>query len=90
MTEEPLQKVETFFQNLKEEPKAETKPAVENTTEAAAPKPTESEFTFVNKTADQEKITERRNKLKEFKPAAVKAVKMNVSKLHNPKGCKLC
>lgn len=66
LTEEPLQKVEHFFQNLKEEPKAETLPVAETKTEAEAPKITESEFTFVNKTVDQDKVIERRNKLKEF------------------------
>ncbi|KAA0129764.1 cell division protein FtsZ [Chryseobacterium sp. SN22] len=60
LTEEPLQKVEHFFQHLKEEPVAENK------TETPAPKPAEEEFTFVNKTVDQERIMERRNKLKEF------------------------
>lgn len=60
LTEEPLQKVEHFFQHLKEEPVAETQP------ETQAPKPAEEEFTFVNKTVDQERVTERRNKLKEF------------------------
>jgi cell division protein FtsZ len=35
-------------------------------TEIETPKTEESEFTFVNKTIDQERILERRNKLKEF------------------------
>ena len=60
LTEEPLQKVEHFFQHLKDEP------VVENKTETQTPKPAEEEFTFVNKTVDQERILERRNKLKEF------------------------
>ncbi|MFC5874968.1 cell division protein FtsZ [Chryseobacterium arachidis] len=60
LTEEPLQKVEHFFQNLKEEP------VVENKMEIETPKPAEEEFTFVNKTVDQERVMERRNKLKEF------------------------
>lgn len=60
---EPAQKIETFYQK-QEEPKAETKPAFENKTET--PKTEESEFTFVNKTIDQERVIERRNKLKEF------------------------
>lgn len=60
LTEEPLQKVEHFFQNLREES------VVENKSEIEAPKPVEEEFTFVNKTVDQEKVIERRNKLKEF------------------------
>jgi len=66
LTEEPLQKVEHFFQNLKEEPKAEVLPIVENKIETEVPNTTESEFTFVNKTVDQDKVIERRNKLKEF------------------------
>lgn len=60
LTEEPLQKVEHFFQHLKEEPVAETQ------SETQTPKPAEEEFTFVNKTVDQERVMERRNKLKEF------------------------
>jgi cell division protein FtsZ len=56
---EPAQKIETFFQK-QEEIKAETK------TEIETPKSEESEFTFVNKAVDQERIFERRNKLKEF------------------------
>lgn len=60
---EPAQKIETFYQK-QEEPKAEIKPAFENKTET--PKTEESEFTFVNKTIDQERVIERRNKLKEF------------------------
>lgn len=60
LTEEPLQKVEHFFQHLKEEPVAETQPEIQ------APKSAEEEFTFVNKTVDQERVMERRNKLKEF------------------------
>ncbi|GAA5092022.1 cell division protein FtsZ [Chryseobacterium ginsengisoli] len=60
LTEEPLQKVEHFFQHLKEEP------VVENKIEIETPKPSEEEFTFVNKTVDQERVIERRNKLKEF------------------------
>jgi len=60
LTEEPLQKVEHFFQHLKEEPVIETK------AETEAPKQAEEEFTFVNKTVDQERVMERRNKLKEF------------------------
>ena len=61
---EPAQKIETFYQ--KEEPKTETRPAFENKTEIETPKTEESEFTFVNKTIDQDRILERRNKLKEF------------------------
>ncbi|MBV8327168.1 cell division protein FtsZ [Chryseobacterium sp.] len=62
---EPMQKVETFFQK-QEEPKAETKPAFENKAQTETPKTEESEFTFVNKIVDQERVLERRNKLKEF------------------------
>ncbi|WP_160139023.1 cell division protein FtsZ [Chryseobacterium sp. c4a] len=61
---EPAQKIETFYQ--KEEPKVETRPAFENKTEIETPKTEESEFTFVNKTIDQDRVIERRNKLKEF------------------------
>ncbi|WP_426481329.1 cell division protein FtsZ [Chryseobacterium sp. R2ACT005] len=62
---EPAQKIETFYQK-QEEPKAEKKTAFENKTEIEAPKTEESEFTFVNKTIDQDRVIERRNKLKEF------------------------
>ncbi|TZF92810.1 cell division protein FtsZ [Chryseobacterium panacisoli] len=62
---EPAQKIETFYQK-QEEPKAETRKAVENKTEIETPKTEESEFTFVNKTMDQDRVIERRNKLKEF------------------------
>ncbi|AZA78521.1 cell division protein FtsZ [Chryseobacterium sp. G0186] len=61
---EPAQKIETFYQ--KEEIKTETKPAFESRTEIETPKTEESEFTFVNKTIDQDRVIERRNKLKEF------------------------
>lgn len=61
---EPAQKIETFYQ--KEEPKVETRPAFENKIEIETPKTEESEFTFVNKAIDQDRILERRNKLKEF------------------------
>lgn len=66
VTEIPVQAVEAIFQTRQEEPKAETKPAFEEKTEIETPKPAESEFTFVNKAVDQERISERRNKLKEF------------------------
>lgn len=66
VTEIPVQAVEAIFHTRQEEPKAETKPAFEEKTEIETPKPTESEFTFVNKAVDQERISERRNKLKEF------------------------
>ncbi|MFS4431629.1 cell division protein FtsZ [Chryseobacterium sp. S90] len=62
---EPAQKIETFYQK-QEEPKAETRTSFENKTEIEAPKTEESEFTFVNKTIDQDRVIERRNKLKEF------------------------
>lgn len=61
---EPAQKTETFYP--KQEEKADTKPAFENKTATEAPKTEESGFTFVNKTVDQERVIERRNKLKEF------------------------
>ncbi len=62
---EPAQKMETFYQK-QEEPKAEVKPAFETKKEIETPKTEESEFTFVNKTVDQDRVVERRNKLKEF------------------------
>ncbi|MGX5684585.1 cell division protein FtsZ [Chryseobacterium cucumeris] len=62
---EPAQKIETFYQK-QEGPKVETRPAFENKTEIETPKTEESEFTFVNKTIDQDRVIERRNKLKEF------------------------
>ncbi|MFS4473539.1 cell division protein FtsZ [Chryseobacterium sp. T20] len=62
---EPAQKIETFYQK-QEEPKVETRSTFENKTEIEAPKTEESEFTFVNKTIDQDRVIERRNKLKEF------------------------
>ncbi|MDR3023995.1 cell division protein FtsZ [Chryseobacterium sp.] len=62
---EPAQKIETFYQK-QEEPKVETRTSFENKTEIETPKTEESEFTFVNKTIDQERVIERRNKLKEF------------------------
>ncbi|CAA7389176.1 cell division protein FtsZ [Chryseobacterium fistulae] len=52
-------KTENFLQ-----PKEESKEIIETETEIE--KLSESDFTFVNKTADQERIVERRNKLKEF------------------------
>lgn len=58
VTEEPVQKTENFFL-----PKEELKPEEK---QAEAPKSTENEFTFVTKTPDQDRVTERRNKLKEF------------------------
>lgn len=65
LTEEPLQKVEHFFQHLKEEP-AEEPEITANSREAEVHQTDETAFTFVNKTVDQERIIERRNKLKEF------------------------
>ncbi|MBO9692443.1 cell division protein FtsZ [Chryseobacterium sp.] len=62
---EPAQKIETFYQK-QEEPKAEIRSASENKAEIETPKTEESEFTFVNKTIDQDRVIERRNKLKEF------------------------
>lgn len=62
---EEAPKVESFYQP-KEEIKTEERSSFENKTEIETPKPAESEFTFVNKTADQERVVERRNKLKEF------------------------
>jgi cell division protein FtsZ len=65
LTEEPFQTVEHFFQHLKEEP-AENTQAAEKIKEEEAPQTAETAFTFVNKTVDQERVIERRNKLKEF------------------------
>lgn len=67
ITLEPAQKVETFFQqSVRETPRAEEKSTFENKIEIETPNPAETEFTFVNKTAEQERVFERRNKLKEF------------------------
>lgn len=63
--EEVAPKIENFYQP-KEEIKVEEKPVFQNRAEVEAPRQTESEFTFVNKPADQERVVERRNKLKEF------------------------
>ncbi|ASW75411.1 cell division protein FtsZ [Chryseobacterium piperi] len=62
IAEEPVQN----FQPIKEVPAVENKPVVENKTEPETPQTSESEFTFVNKTMDQDRVIERRNKLKEF------------------------
>lgn len=58
---EPEQKIETFYRKQEE-----VKPAYESRTEIETPKTEEAGFTFVNKTIDQERVIERRNKLKEF------------------------
>lgn len=58
---EPEQKIETFYQKQEE-----TQPVTESRTEIETPKTEEAGFTFVNKTIDQERVIERRNKLKEF------------------------
>lgn len=63
--EGPLQKFEAFT-SIQDQPKVEQPQAFQTRTETEASKRTESEFSFVNKTADQEKVIERRNKLKEF------------------------
>jgi cell division protein FtsZ len=63
--EEVAPKIENFYQP-KEEIKVEEKPVFQNRAEVETPRQTESEFTFVNKPADQERVVERRNKLKEF------------------------
>lgn len=68
--DEAPNKVEFFFQSTAEETLVEEKKVVETKIEVETPRETqretESEFTFVNKTADQERVFERRNKLKEF------------------------
>lgn len=65
-TEESIQKTESFFQPSQEVSSVDNKSVVENKAETETPKPIESEFTFVNKTTEQDRATERRNKLKEF------------------------
>ncbi|WP_407403888.1 cell division protein FtsZ [Chryseobacterium sp.] len=66
--ENTTNKVEYFFQSTAEETLVEEKKIVETIVET--PRETqrekESEFTFVNKVVDQERVFERRNKLKEF------------------------
>lgn len=62
--EEAPNKVEYFFQSAAEETLVEEKKMVETPRETQ--RETESEFTFVNKVVDQERVFERRNKLKEF------------------------
>ncbi|RMZ60720.1 cell division protein FtsZ [Chryseobacterium nematophagum] len=57
--QDSLQKTENFIPS-----KEESKEIIEAETEME--KLSESDFTFVNKTVDQERIVERRNKLKEF------------------------
>jgi len=65
-TEETItHKVETFYQGS-EQQKVEEKPTFQHRSEVETSRQTESEFTFVNKPADQERASERRNKLKEF------------------------
>lgn len=63
--EETTQKIETFYQTP-EQPKVEERSTFQNRAEVETQKQTESEFTFVNKPAEQERVVERRNKLKEF------------------------
>lgn len=63
VTEEVAPKIESFFQT-REEPKAEEIPTFESKIEIETP--SDNEFTFVNKTVEQERVIERRNKLKEF------------------------
>jgi len=62
---EEAPKMESFYQP-KEEIKTEERPTFEHKTEIETTQTSDSEFTFVNKTADQERVIERRNKLKEF------------------------
>lgn len=66
ISEKPFQKEEQVFESVKEEPKTEERPAFEGKIVTESPKTAENEFTFVNKVADQERVSERRNKLKEF------------------------
>lgn len=64
LTEETDKKVEYFFEPIKQQVVEET--TAYDTTENQIPSAVQTEFTFVNKTAEQEKVSERRNKLKEF------------------------
>jgi cell division protein FtsZ len=66
IVQETAQKTETYFQTKQEEPKMETRSTFENKAEVEVSKQEEEEFTFVNKTIDQDRVIERRNKLKEF------------------------
>ncbi|MDV7696590.1 cell division protein FtsZ [Chryseobacterium soli] len=67
VVEQPVQRAESIFQQtVKESPKTEERPTFENKIEIETPKTDETAFTFVNKTAEQERVIERRNKLKEF------------------------
>ncbi|KQT22343.1 cell division protein FtsZ [Chryseobacterium sp. Leaf404] len=63
--EETTHKLETFYQTAAE-PKTESQAVFEQRTEVETTIHAESEFSFINKPADQEKVLERRNKLKEF------------------------
>ncbi|MBO6185568.1 MAG: cell division protein FtsZ [Chryseobacterium sp.] len=63
--EETFQTMETFYQTP-EQPKVEERSTFQSRTEVETERSTDSEFTFVNKPAEQERVVERRNKLKEF------------------------
>ncbi|MCD1115542.1 cell division protein FtsZ [Chryseobacterium turcicum] len=63
--EETFQTMETFYQTP-EQPKVEERSPFQTRAEIETQKQADSEFTFVNKPAEQERVVERRNKLKEF------------------------
>lgn len=63
--EETIQTMETFYQTP-EQPKVEERSPFQSRTEVETERSIDSEFTFVNKPAEQERVVERRNKLKEF------------------------
>jgi len=65
-SEQPDQRIENFYEKVKGETKPEDTTVPEDKTITETPKSVENEFTFVNKVADQERVSERRNKLKEF------------------------
>ena len=73
--EQPVQQFETSFTPAKEEIREEVKteareefqiPAFKTQEEVSVDYHEETEFTFINKTSSEDKISERRNKLKEF------------------------
>lgn len=63
--EETIPTMETFYQTP-EQPKVEERSPFQSRAEVETERSTDPEFTFVNKPADQERVVERRNKLKEF------------------------
>ena len=65
VTEQVAPQVVSYYQTM-EDIKVEERNIYQNSTEVESSRPTESEFTFLTKPADQERVMERRNKLKEF------------------------